>query len=166
MGTPRTPAGLKIIQGRGGGKDAAGREVQVLAADRGKPPIPDIVAGDDAAREEWERITPGLERLNLLKPEDAAILTSYCITWSQYMTLVAKVANEGPTVYVTTRGADGSTTRKPMVNPHYKLMAERQAMLLKFAREFGLTPASESLVVGLSQPPESPAANNANPFAG
>ncbi len=166
MGTPRTPAGLKLISGRGGGKDAAGREVQVLAADRGAPIMPDIIAGDDYAREEWQRITPGLEKLNLVKPEDHAILTAYCITYSQYLSAVAKVENEKPVVYVTTRAADGSTTRKPIVNPWYKIMAERQTTLLKFAREFGLTPAAESLVVGLSQPPESPAANNANPFAG
>ncbi len=166
MGTPRTPAGLKIIQGRGGGKDAAGREVQVLAANRGRPAKPEIVELDEDASAEWDRITPGLERLNLLKPEDFAVLTAYCITYSQWMAAVYKVQNEGTTIYVTTRGASGETTRKPIVNPNVKIMVERQSTMLKFAREFGLTPASEALVVGVSEPPESPAANNANPFAG
>lgn len=162
-GVPRTPAALKLMNGRGNGKDSAGREVNVLPATRGKPDMPEIIELDETAREEWERVVPGLVALNILKPEDHAILTAYCITYSQYISAVMRVQNEGPTIYVTTRGASGETTRKPMVNPMVKIMAESRNSLLKFAREFGLTPASESLVAGGTPDGKG---DDGNPFAG
>ena len=38
---------------------------------------------DAEARAEWQRVVPGLERLDLLKPEDRAMLVVFCTTWSR-----------------------------------------------------------------------------------
>ena len=40
------------------------------------------------------RITPGLERLDLLKPEDRAALTVYTETWSTYVAAMVRIRAE------------------------------------------------------------------------
>lgn len=164
MAPPQKPAALKLLNGRGPGKDSAGREVKVVPHDRTPPTKPEIVELDQDASDEWDRIVPGLDALQILKPQDRAILTAYCLTWSEYVSARYDVEREGTVIYVTVRGADGDSTRKPIPNPSYKIMAERQTTLLKFAREFGLTPSSEASAWN-GKADEGQGAGSANPFA-
>jgi P27 family predicted phage terminase small subunit len=160
--TPK-PAALKLLNGRGPGKDSAGRPVVDVPHDRTPPRMPNVIREDPVAEEEWNRVVPGLNRLKILKPEDMATMTAYCLTWSQYLDAKAQVDREGITIYVTVKGSGGETTRKPIANPAYKVMAERQTALLRFAKEFGLTPASEA--AAWNGKDDTSKADTTNPFA-
>ena len=43
---------------------------------------------DAEARAGWDRIVPGLEALDILKPEDRAALTVFCEAWSRFVAAV------------------------------------------------------------------------------
>lgn len=91
---------------------------------------------DAEALAEWRRVAPTLERLDLLKPEDRALLSAYCETWSVYVAAVQRVRAEGLTI---TSPKSGVVHRNPAVT-----VAETARMhLLRLASEFGLTPAAE-----------------------
>lgn len=159
--TPK-PAALKLINGRGNGKDSAGREVVTVPHERLAPRKPGYISEDEWASDEWDRVVPGLDKLQILKPQDVSALAAYCLTYSQWRAAVIDVEDEGTTIYVTVKSADGGTTRKPIVNPVYKVMIERQMTMLKFAKEFGLTPSSETAAWNGKTAPET---GTANPFA-
>jgi phage terminase small subunit len=60
---------LKLLNGVSPGRDSGGRLVKPTPNfERGCPEPPADLGARALA--EWERITPGLDRLNLLKPED------------------------------------------------------------------------------------------------
>jgi phage terminase small subunit len=66
--TPR-PAKLKLLNGVSPGRDSGGRLVKPPPNFERSCPEPPADLGAEALAE-WERITSGLDRLNLLKSED------------------------------------------------------------------------------------------------
>lgn len=117
------------------GRDSGGRKVpESPKFIRQAPDAPDWL--DAEALAEWRRVAPTLERLDLLKPEDRALLSAYCETWSVYVAAVQRVRAEGLTI---TSPKSGVVHRNPAVT-----VAETARMhLLRLASEFGLTPAAE-----------------------
>jgi len=94
--TPR-PAKLKLLNGVSPGRDSGGRLVKPPPNfERGCPEPPADLGAEALA--EWERITSGLDRLNLLKSEDYAVLLQHCQTWQTYITAIRQVRAEGVTV--------------------------------------------------------------------
>ena len=65
MGRTAQPAALKLIGGRGNGRDSGGRVVNPGPAFRRLPPKPPTWLSREAAAE-WKRVVPGLQRLDLL----------------------------------------------------------------------------------------------------
>lgn len=135
MPRPPKPARLKLVEGRSPGRDSGGRKVpEAPKFIRQAPDAPDWL--DAEALAEWRRVAPTLERLDLLKPEDRALLSAYCETWSVYVAAVQRVRAEGLTI---TSPKSGVVHRNPAVT-----VAETARMhLLRLASEFGLTPAAE-----------------------
>lgn len=135
MPRPPKPARLKLVEGRSPGRDSGGRKVpESPQFIRQAPDAPDWL--DAEALAEWRRVAPTLERLDLLKPEDRALLSAYCETWSVYVAAVQRVRAEGLTI---TSPKSGVVHRNPAVT-----VAETARMhLLRLASEFGLTPAAE-----------------------
>lgn len=135
MPRPPKPARLKLVEGRSPGRDSGGRKVpESPKFIRQAPDAPDWL--DAEALAEWRRVAPTLERLDLLKPEDRALLSAYCETWSVYVAAVQRVRAEGLTI---TSPKSGVVHRNPAVT-----VAETARMhLLRLASEFGLTPAAE-----------------------
>lgn len=135
MPRPPKPARLKLVEGRSPGRDSGGRKVpESPKFIRQAPDAPDWL--DAEALAEWRRVAPTLERLDLLKPEDRALLSAYCETWSVYVAAVQPVRAEGLTI---TSPKSGVVHRNPAVT-----VAETARMhLLRLASEFGLTPAAE-----------------------
>ncbi|CFJ64825.1 phiRv1 phage protein [Mycobacterium tuberculosis] len=79
MPRPPKPARLKLVEGRSPGRDSGGRKVpESPKFIRQAPDAPDWL--DAEALAEWRRVAPTLERLDLLKPEDRALLSAYCET--------------------------------------------------------------------------------------
>ncbi|VBA60287.1 phage terminase small subunit P27 family [Mycobacterium attenuatum] len=135
------PAPLKLLHGSRPGRDSGGRKVPVPPKfDRAAPDAPEWL--DDEGRAEWARVAPGLERLDLLKPEDRAALAVYCETWSRYVKAVQQYRAEG---LVLTNPGSGRTH----ANPAAAIAHTAAAQMLRFAQEFGLTPASEARLASL-----------------
>lgn len=137
MPRPPKPARLKLVEGRSPGRDSGGRKVPESPKFIRQGQAPDAPDWLDAeALAEWRRVAPTLERLDLLKPEDRALLSAYCETWSVYVAAVQRVRAEGLTI---TSPKSGVVHRNPAVT-----VAETARMhLLRLASEFGLTPAAE-----------------------
>lgn len=142
MGRTAQPAALKLIGGRGNGTDSGGRKVNPGPAFRRIAPNPPTWMSAEA-KAEWRRVTPGLQRLDLLKEEDRAVLAAYCETWSQFVTATRTVTREGITTEVTTISASGSETTRTVPHPAVAIARSAGRELRAMAVQFGLTPSSE-----------------------
>lgn len=157
--SPR-PAGLRLLSGRSEGRDSGGRPVAPPPAFRRIPPKPPTWLSREA-KAEWKRVVPGLSRLDLLKEEDRAALTTYCETWATYVEALRDMRKNGLTVENTSTRKDGTESTWITKNPSVAV-AERASQQLRFwAHEFGLTPSAESRVTqgGADDEPDD------NPFA-
>lgn len=133
MGRTAQPAALKLIKGRGEGKDSAGRPVNPGPAFKRLPPNPPSWLTPEA-KAEWKRVVPGLSRLDLLKPEDRAALAAYCEAWATFVAATQQVKKEGLTI-----------NAKQGTLPHPAVGIARAAgrELRSWAAHFGLTPSTE-----------------------
>lgn len=145
MPRAHAPAGLKLIKGRAPGRDSGGRVVAPPPGFKRLPPeAPDWLS--DEARAEWDRVVPGLSRLDLLKPEDRAALAAYCETWAVFREATETVQREG----LTFEAKQGTL-------PHPAVAIARAAgrELRTWAAQFGLTPSTEqALARGAENEPD------------
>lgn len=143
------PPGLKILQGRGNGRDSGGRPVpKVPAFERGAPDPPDWL--DAEALEEWQRIVPMLESHNIIKPEDLGVITARCCAWSR---AVHYEAAEGLMI----------TNPSGRVVPNPAAQSARAAWhdVAKFGALLALDPVSE---VNLAAPATDDSGSGYDPF--
>jgi hypothetical protein len=71
------PPGLKILQGRGNGRDSGGRLVPVPPnLERGLPDPPAWLP--DEVQAMWEVIAPQVDELGAIKPQDGLVLAALC----------------------------------------------------------------------------------------
>ena len=139
---PKDPA-LKLMTGRGDGKDSGGREVQqpvVFPAELPEPPkwLPTYAA------EEWNRVGPQLVDRKMLKAADRASFAAYCLAWDRVVRAWEFDYNE----------FDPDDVKR--------VIQERDAAskeLRQWAREFGLT-----TVAGIRLVPPTPPKNEDDPF--
>jgi P27 family predicted phage terminase small subunit len=146
------PANLQLLHGRGNGKDSGGRPVKTPPPFRRIAPKPPTWLSREA-KAEWNRVLPGLQRLDLLKEEDRATLAAYCETWATWSEATRKVRTEGLTIEA-----------KQGVIPHPAVVIARTygRELRAFANLFGLSPASEMQLGKLAES----GGEDSNPFAG
>jgi P27 family predicted phage terminase small subunit len=151
MASPkRKPATLKLVEGRGNGRDSGGRKVSAPPLFKRIPPTaPDFLDGE--ARALWERVVPELARLDLVKPIDAEALAAYCLTWQRLVDAQAIIAAEG----LLATNSQGRVR-----HPAVAVVEAASKDLRAWAAEFGLTPSAESKL----KAPEAPD-GDANPFA-
>src|SRR6185369_9183257 len=92
------PPRLKLVEGRGHGRDSGGRLVK--EGPKFEPATPDAPQWLPAeARAEWDRVVPDLAKLDLLKRIDAASLASYCLAWDRLKAATLVVAAEGSVIH-------------------------------------------------------------------
>jgi P27 family predicted phage terminase small subunit len=127
------PAVLKLLTGRGNGTDSGGRPVKTPPNFRRVAPKPPTWMSREA-KAEWQRVVPGLERLDLLKEEDRATLTAYCETWATFVEATRRVRQEGLTI-------EAKQGRLP--NPAVGIARNAGRELRAFGNLFGLSPAAE-----------------------
>lgn len=91
-----------------------------------------------AAKTEWRRLVPELERLGLLTVLDRAVLAAYCEAWSNFVWAVKLLRKEGR----ITHAGNGTPI------PHPAVTIERQSMqrLRELANEFGFSPAARARI--------------------
>ncbi|ORV91192.1 hypothetical protein AWC11_11340 [Mycobacterium interjectum] len=150
---PQPPA-LLLLHGRGEGQDSGGRPVPLPPPFKRQAPRPPTWLSPEA-KAEWKRIVPGLERLDLIKPEDRATLAAYCECWARYKQAVQLYRAEG---MVLTNPDSGRKHQHPAV----QIANTAAAQLRAFAAEFGLTPSSERNV---SKRDDGRDPDESNPFA-
>lgn len=152
MARPARPAALQLLNGRGEGTDSGGRKVKAPPPFRRiAPQAPEWLSRE--AADEWDRVVPGLTRLDLLKEEDRANLAAYCETWAVFVEATKTVQRDGLTI-----DAKQGTLPHPAVGIARNAGRELRA----FAGQFGLTPSAEMALGKASEDGE----EDANPFAG
>jgi P27 family predicted phage terminase small subunit len=133
-GAPARPPALKLIEGRGHGRDSGGRVVPPSPKFRRLPPsAPEWLPAEAAA--EWARVVPELARLELLKPVDRASLTAYCLTWDRLVAAQRLVTNEGVL---------GQNSQGIVRHPAVAVVEAASKELRAWAGEFGFTPSAEN----------------------
>ncbi|MFE5853551.1 phage terminase small subunit P27 family [Streptomyces sp. NPDC056500] len=142
MGRTAQPAVLKLLSGRYDGRDSGGRPVNAGPGFRRVAPNPPTWLSKEAAAE-WKRVVPGLQRLDLLKPEDRAVLAAYCETWAVFVSATRQVTAEGITSLVISTRPDGSSTERVVPHPAVAIARNAGRELRGFAAQFGLTPSTE-----------------------
>lgn len=157
----RQPAPLLLLNGRGDGKDSAGRKVDPAPAFRRLAPNPPTWLSREA-KAEWKRIVPGLTRLDLVKPEDRATLAAYCEVWSRWYAAQKHIQKNGLVVRNTSVKKDGTESTWFTKNPAVAIAEQAETRLRLYAIEFGLTPAAERNV---SKRDDGRDPDEANPFA-
>ncbi len=127
------PAKLSLLKGRGNGTDSGGRKVKTTPEFKRQPPTAPTWLSREAAAE-WKRVVPGLSRLDLLKPEDRAVLAAYCETWATFVAATRRVHQEGLTI---------EAKQGELAHPAVGIARNAGKELRTFAREFGLSPSAE-----------------------
>jgi len=145
------PAQLKLLKGRGNGTDTGGRKVKAPPNFKRIAPKPPTWLSREA-KAEWNRVVPGLQRLDILKEEDRAALAAYCETWSTFVDATRVVKREGLTI-VAKQGM--------LPHPAVGIMRNSGRELRAFAAQFGLTPSAEMALGKVSDD----GAEDDNPFS-
>jgi P27 family predicted phage terminase small subunit len=108
------------------------------------PPPPDFLS--PYAVEEWERIAGELHSLRVLTPLDHAVFGAYCEAYSLWRTAgeaLAKEAEDDPISHgLIVEGKDGGK-----VNLLVSIASSAARDMLRFAGEFGMTPAARSRII-------------------
>lgn len=137
-GRPAKPAHLKLVEGNRGKRPIA---EWVAPAKRGQALAPPAHL-DPIAKAEWKRLAKEITLLGTLTNVDRAAFTAYCQCWSTYVqaqTAIDKRAKDpktlGGLVMVT---AAGNMIQDPLVGIRNTALRD----LMRYASEFGFTPAS------------------------
>ncbi len=162
-GPTKQPAALRLLTGRREGVDSGGRPVEAPPPfKRGGVEVPPEVEQDPRALELWHRVLPELERLDIVKPEDAGAFANYCLTTAALFRAHAEHRKAGwPMI--------GKTSQGESVHPLVRVIAELSGRQIRAAEQFGLTPAAESKLGDWStrgQATPAAAAAGDSPFAG
>jgi P27 family predicted phage terminase small subunit len=136
------PVALKLLRGN------PGKRPLKRGFEPPQPPLPpdppEFLAGD--AREEWLRVAPGLHLFGLLTEGDVMPLAGYCASFARWKTALEtfdRVAAGDPVMHgLLVKWSEG----QPRSNPLVRIAAEAAADMLRFASEFGFTPAARSRI--------------------
>jgi len=108
------------------------------------PAPPDML--DEEAQKEWRRCAPELHRCGLLTMVDLNVLAAYCQAFSRWITAeraIATMARSDPlTGGLIIRTAKGTIVPNPLVT----ISLKATFAMLRYAAEFGMTPAARSRI--------------------
>lgn len=145
---------LKLMEGRGNGRDAGGRVIPpTLNLHRAIPTKPAVLSAD--AEWLWDQVIEQLQTTGLLKPLDAASLEVACETFARWRESVRWRAEHGLV---------GKNSQGVVAAPYIGIEERASKDFRAWAAEFGFTPASEKNLEGGTGGGSS--SDNGNPFAG
>lgn len=140
-GRPRKPTALKIRDGEKN-KNRINRNEPKPEVSR--PTCPQHLSG--AAKYEWRRIAPELEKLGLLSQIDRAALAAYCSAygrWVEAENQLKKLALMSP----QTKGLLYKTPNDNLIiNPLVRISKDSLEFMHRYLVEFGMTPASRTRI--------------------
>jgi P27 family predicted phage terminase small subunit len=137
------PTHLKLLRGNPGQRSI--NKYEPMPEQPARPPEPpDDLIG--YAREEWNRIIVEAFRLKLVTAMDIQALAAYCYAYDRWRTAretVAAMAERDPMTHgFIVKTQSGGAAPNPLV-----LIAANAARdMVRFASEFGLTPAARSRI--------------------
>ena len=136
------PTQLKLLRGNPGQRRI--REELRPEQSLDVPDPPAHITG--YAADEWYTVATELHRLGLLTKVDCAPLAAYCYAygqWREAAELLAGMGSEPVKGFVIRNGSGG-----PSENPLIYIARKAAADMMKYAAEFGLTPAARSRITG------------------
>jgi P27 family predicted phage terminase small subunit len=136
------PVALKLLRGN------PGKRPLKRGFEPPQPPLPpsppSFLAGD--ALDEWHRVAPGLHLFGLLSQADVMPLAGYCTSFARWKTALEslnRMAAADPVMHgLLVKGSEGQARSNPLV----RIASEAAADMLRFASEFGFTPAARSRI--------------------
>jgi P27 family predicted phage terminase small subunit len=139
---PPVPTNLKLLRGNPGKRAIRPEpEPEPLAA---LPKPPDFLTA--AAVNEWWRISEELRRLRLLTVADLHPLAAYCQAFGRWVDAeraLRRMAERDPLTHgLMVKGSLGN----PIQNPLVKVAAHAARDMVRYAAEFGLTPAARTRI--------------------
>lgn len=139
MGRHAKPASVHYLNGDPSKKGAAALAEELVRVPIEAPPCPAHLGPQ--ARAEWRRIVPHLVTAGLVTQMDRAALAGYCQAWGEWAVLEARLKE-----LMAEKGADALVDRTPSGYKQVSAMAQARDRaldrMLRFAKEFGLTPSS------------------------
>lgn len=140
-GRKPTPSALKLVKGNPGKRPMNQREAVLALAEPSPPPF----LCDDA-KVEWGRVCSVLFSAGLMTEIDRAALAAYCSSygrWAKAERALGKMAEQDPQNYaLMIRTKEGNAIQNPLVGVANKAKLD----MVRFAAEFGMTPAARSRV--------------------
>jgi P27 family predicted phage terminase small subunit len=133
QGRKPRPTKLKVLEGNPGKRRLNDKESDPPPA---IPSCPEHLS--PAAKKEWERVTPLLEKLGLLSQIDGAALSLYCQAWGRWVEAEGALKTYG----VMVKSPNGFPMQSPYLAVANRAMEQIRAMLT----EFGISPSSRSRV--------------------
>ncbi len=139
------PLPLELKKLKGGQKSPAQRRAQPPDVEAGVPKKPRYLTGDAAAM--WKKLTDHMGGLGMLAEIDEMGLVSICQLWARIQEAERELKKDSP----ITELSNGVEAR----NPFHNIAQDCRKQLIQFMREFGLTPASRSVIVVPKKTPSS-----------
>nr|DAU65378.1 MAG TPA: terminase small subunit [Caudoviricetes sp.] len=128
------PTAMKVLEGNPGKRPLNFAEPH---PEKKLPDCPEWL--EDEAKAEWERLAVPLYNLGLLTELDMAAFASYCQAYARWKEAEEFISQHGSIVKTKT----GYWQQVPQVS----ISRANQAMMIKAAAEFGLTPSARSRII-------------------
>lgn len=146
MGRTRKPTQQKALMGNPGRRPLNENEP---TADKGIPDMPQGLSA--AAEQEWHRIIPILQRMDVLTVAYSAAVAGYCQAYARWLDAEADIVDNGSIIEEPIirrrRGEDDEIAgHKRKKNPAVAIANESMKIMRAFLSDFGLSPASLSKV--------------------
>ena len=132
------PTALQRLRGNPSHRPLNEREPQPASGERA-PSAPRWLS--EAARREWRRVAGPLHRAGLLTEIDTLALGMLCEAFANYLEARAMV-NEGGKGQLVVKSDKGNLYQHPAV----AVMVGARGEVLRWAREFGMTPSTRSRI--------------------
>jgi P27 family predicted phage terminase small subunit len=148
-GPPPQPISLRILRGN----PSKRRLHRGLEPERPSelPEPPSFLVG--YAADEWYRIAPALHQLGLLTGLDAMPLAAYCEAYATWRTAIETYNSMAERDGATRGLLIKRTTGDPARNPLLKIATDAAADMVRYAGEFGFSPAARARIAGVAYEP-------------
>jgi P27 family predicted phage terminase small subunit len=151
-GPKPTPTHLRVLRGNPGKRALPTNEPQPEQP-ISVPDAPAFVTG--YASDEWYRVGTELYRLGMLTNVDLQSLAAYCVAYGRWRTaeeLIAKMASKD----IISSGLIVKSAGELKQNPLIPIARKACLDMVRFAGEFGLTPAARSRIDGIASASTAP----------
>ena len=150
-GPPPTPTNLRILRGNPARRPIRNEPMPTLPP--APPEAPEYLTG--YAREEWERIVNEMFRLRLLTIVDIHPLAAYCQAYDSWRTAIEKLKDMAARDLVMSALVVKTRHGSVMQNPLFLTARQSANDMLRYAAEFGFTPAARARIAsGGFEPPD------------